>query len=121
MMGCEGDLGIIPRLCNGIFEMFDDVSWQCLFSRRFCSIQQNTNSDIAYKVEASFMEIYNEKVRDLLSVSRKHESLRVREHTVLGPYVEGSVASASFDSMRLIPVQAEQARCDRLPRNRDAS
>ena len=42
----------------------------------------------------SYMEIYNEKVHDLLdpmisaSSSNKH-GLKVREHNVLGPYVDG--------------------------------
>ena len=46
------------------------------------------------KVEVSYMEIYNEKVHDLLdpmisaSSSNKHV-LKVREHNVLGPYVDG--------------------------------
>jgi len=34
------------------------------------------------------MEIYNEKVRDLLVGSNK-TSLKVREHSILGPYVDG--------------------------------
>ena len=33
------------------------------------------------------MEIYNERVRDLLN-PRNKGSLRVREHPLLGPYVE---------------------------------
>ena len=39
------------------------------------------------------MEIYNEKVRDLLGaqpVGKIQHSLRVREHPKEGPYVEGS-------------------------------
>ena len=40
-----------------------------------------------FSVEVSYLEIYNEKVRDLLNPSSGH-SLRVREHPVLGPYVE---------------------------------
>jgi len=40
-----------------------------------------------YKVEVSFMEIYNEKVRDLLVANKT--SLKVREHSILGPYVDG--------------------------------
>lgn len=39
------------------------------------------------------MEIYNEKVRDLLGaqpVGKVQHSLRVREHPKEGPYVEGS-------------------------------
>lgn len=35
------------------------------------------------------MEIYNQKVRDLLSEEGERQSLRVREHPKHGPYVEG--------------------------------
>ena len=37
------------------------------------------------------MEIYNERVRDLVETSedRGREGLRVREHPKYGPYVEG--------------------------------
>lgn len=35
----------------------------------------------------SYIEIYNEKVRDLLNPKNK-SNLRVREHPSLGPYVE---------------------------------
>lgn len=41
------------------------------------------------------MEIYNEKVRDLLGaqpVGKVQHSLRVREHPKEGPYVEGSAS-----------------------------
>ena len=38
-------------------------------------------------VEVSYLEIYNERVRDLLNPKTKG-NLRVREHPVMGPYVE---------------------------------
>ena len=38
------------------------------------------------------MEIYNEKVRDLLNPSDK--CLKVREHAATGPYVDGLVKTA---------------------------
>ena len=38
-------------------------------------------------MEVSYLEIYNERVRDLLNPKLKG-NLRVREHPVLGPYVE---------------------------------
>ena len=38
----------------------------------------------------SYLEIYNEKVRDLLNPSEK-KALKVREHASLGPYVDGLV------------------------------
>ena len=42
------------------------------------------------KVEVSYMEIYNEKVFDLLDLtSTTKAGLKVREHNVLGPYVDG--------------------------------
>lgn len=40
---------------------------------------------------SSFLEIYNERVRDLLKQSdqKKTYNLRVREHPEMGPYVQG--------------------------------
>lgn len=76
-MGSLECQGIIPRLCNALFErisekMIDELdSWQG-------------------KVEVSYMEIYNEKVYDLLNPKMSSRNgLRVREHNVLGPYVDG--------------------------------
>ncbi|OWF53130.1 kinesin-like protein KIF16B isoform X2 [Mizuhopecten yessoensis] len=71
MMGSHDDPGLIPRIC------------QELFSRM-------TDEDTSYKAEVSYLEIYNEKVRDLLkqSSANKLHSLRVREHPKLGPYVQ---------------------------------
>lgn len=44
------------------------------------------------------MEIYNERVHDLLDPETTRRSLRVREHAVLGPYVDGlsQLAVTSF-------------------------
>lgn len=44
------------------------------------------------------MEIYNERVHDLLDPETTRRSLRVREHAVLGPYVDGlsQLAVSSF-------------------------
>lgn len=38
----------------------------------------------------SYLEIYNERVRDLLKPSTSTSGLRVREHPRLGPYVQGT-------------------------------
>ncbi|XP_063055588.1 kinesin-like protein KIF16B isoform X2 [Engraulis encrasicolus] len=74
MMGNPGDLGLIPRICEG------------LFSR----IAGTTRADEAsFRTEVSYLEIYNERVRDLLRrKSTKTYNLRVREHPKDGPYVE---------------------------------
>lgn len=102
MMGSVDQPGLIPRLCSSLFE-------------RTCLHQREGES---FTVEVSYMEIYNEKVRDLLDPKglsllrtvfnlmyfavgvsilqsclpcsrRSRQALRVREHKVLGPYVDG--------------------------------
>lgn len=50
MMGNAEQLGLIPRLCCALFQRI--------------SIEENESH--TFKVEVSYMEIYNEKVRDLL-------------------------------------------------------
>ncbi|XP_010746025.2 kinesin-like protein KIF1B isoform X9 [Larimichthys crocea] len=68
----EGQEGIIPMLCEDLFE----------------KINEDTNKEeLSYSVEVSYMEIYCERVRDLLNPKNKG-NLRVREHPLLGPYVE---------------------------------
>ncbi|KAG1961169.1 kinesin-like protein KIF1B [Pimephales promelas] len=67
----EGQEGIIPLLCEDLFEKIND----------------NNNEEISYSVEVAYMEIYCERVRDLLNPKNKG-NLRVREHPLLGPYVE---------------------------------
>ncbi|OQS03711.1 kinesin [Thraustotheca clavata] len=76
MVGYGFDKGIIPRASRVIFER----------------ITSNTCGDITYKVEASMMEIYNEKVKDLFNPSS--DNLRVRDHPSQGPYADGLTRSA---------------------------
>uniref|UniRef100_A0A158Q8M3 Kinesin-like protein unc-104 n=1 Tax=Elaeophora elaphi TaxID=1147741 RepID=A0A158Q8M3_9BILA len=67
----EAEMGIIPRLCNHLFQ----------------KIHGNSDLNLKYSVEVSYMEIYCERVRDLLNPSNGG-NLRVREHPLLGPYVD---------------------------------
>ncbi|KAI1726974.1 kinesin motor domain-containing protein [Ditylenchus destructor] len=74
MMGKPNDseeMGLIPRLCHDLFK----------------KIEETSNENLKYSVEVSYMEIYCEKVRDLLS-PKNTDNLRVREHPLLGPYVD---------------------------------
>jgi len=71
MMGYNEDKGIIPLACDDMFKR----------------IKENKDENLTYLVEVSYIEIYCERVRDLLNPSNK-ENLRVREHPILGPYVE---------------------------------
>ncbi|XP_061834347.2 kinesin-like protein KIF1A isoform X12 [Nerophis lumbriciformis] len=63
--------GIIPLLCEDLFTKIND----------------HTDNSMSYSVEVSYMEIYCERVRDLLNPKNKG-NLRVREHPLMGPYVE---------------------------------
>ena len=82
MMGYGGgeQRGIIPRMCEDIF----------------ARINTNTVPNWSGKVEVSYMEIYLEKVRDLLSPDQSRKP-RVREHAITGPYVEDLTSHAVSD------------------------
>jgi kinesin family protein 16B len=56
-----------------------------LFNRMAAGKEQGAS----YRTEVSYLEIYNERVKDLLQSSKMNHSLRVREHPRLGPYVQG--------------------------------
>ncbi|XP_057698379.1 kinesin-like protein KIF16B [Corythoichthys intestinalis] len=74
MMGNPGDAGLIPRICEGLFGRVADAA------RR---------DEASFRAEVSYLEIYNERVRDLLRrKSMETYNLRVREHPKDGPYVE---------------------------------
>lgn len=72
MMGTKEEQGIIPRMCDKLFERLE-------------TLNEDPNYD--YTVEVSYLEIYFERVRDLLNPQNK-KPLKVREHRALGPYVE---------------------------------
>eukprot|EP00796_Vickermania_ingenoplastis_P004079 gene4079-2927_t len=66
--------GIVPRLVRDLFRE--------LHKKR---IDDDT---LSFKIELEYLEIYKEKVMDLLSPTSE-DSLRVRQHNEKGPYVEG--------------------------------
>ncbi|KAF1403088.1 Kinesin-like protein KIF14, partial [Spheniscus magellanicus] len=91
MMGFDEDRGIIPRLCEDLFTRI---------------AQMDKQQVILYHLEMSFFEVYNEKIHDLLvfkaESGQKKQPLRVREHPVLGPYVEGLTVLVSHPDFRLL-------------------
>ncbi|CAG5033343.1 unnamed protein product [Parnassius apollo] len=93
--GEEGQEGIIPQICKDLF-------------RR---IRQTTCDDLKYSVEVSYMEIYCERVRDLLNPKNKG-NLRVREHPALGPYVEdlSKLAVTSYEDIYDLIDEGNKAR-----------
>ncbi|XP_014907349.1 kinesin-like protein KIF1C [Poecilia latipinna] len=97
MMGKQepGQEGIIPQLCEDLFQRTG----------------QNSDPDLTYSAEVSYMEIYCERVRDLLNPTSQG-SLRVREHPILGPYVEdlSKLAVTGFTDIRELMDEGNKAR-----------
>ena len=103
MMGVPGDDGIIPRLCHRLFE------------RAACAgagLGSDRGNAAQHTVEVSFLEIYQERVRDLLAVRDDGQSLRVREHAVTGPYVQGlsRLAVTSYEEVALLMAKGNAQR-----------
>ncbi|XP_071466717.1 kinesin-like protein KIF13B isoform X4 [Marmota flaviventris] len=96
MMGTVDQPGLIPRLCSGLFER----------------TQKEENEEQSFKVEVSYMEIYNEKVRDLLDPKGSRQTLKVREHSVLGPYVDGlsKLAVTSYKDIESLMSEGNKSR-----------
>ncbi|CAG9759456.1 unnamed protein product [Ceutorhynchus assimilis] len=96
MMGSQDSKGIIPRLCDTLFDL----------------IAKRQNSELSYKVEVSYMEIYNERVHDLLDPQTNKQSLKVREHNVLGPYVDGlsQLAVTAFQDIDNLMAEGNKSR-----------
>ena len=84
-----------------------------LFARISESTANNNLNDgtVTYSVEVSYMEIYCEQVRDLLN-PRNNKNLRVREHPLLGPYVEdlSKLAVQSFSDINTLMDEGNKAR-----------
>lgn len=58
------------------------------------------------------MEIYNEKVHDLLDPKGTKQNLKVREHNILGPYVDGlsTLAVSSFEEIDNLMTEGNKSR-----------
>ena len=75
MVGYGANRGIVPIACDEIFKR----------------IAENTNPNKSYEVDLAMLEIYNEKIQDLMIETNKRPTsgLQVREHKLYGVYVEG--------------------------------
>ena len=69
--GSDPSRGIVPRSMEEIFHF----------------IQMQSNKNITFMVRASYLQIYNEVISDLLKVERT--SLQIREDRKKGVFVEG--------------------------------
>eukprot|EP00340_Litonotus_pictus_P005567 CAMPEP_0170514046 /NCGR_PEP_ID=MMETSP0209-20121228/600_1 /TAXON_ID=665100 ORGANISM="Litonotus pictus, Strain P1" /NCGR_SAMPLE_ID=MMETSP0209 /ASSEMBLY_ACC=CAM_ASM_000301 /LENGTH=1023 /DNA_ID=CAMNT_0010797955 /DNA_START=73 /DNA_END=3141 /DNA_ORIENTATION=- len=75
MVGYKANKGIVPISCNDIFER----------------INKTKSNNKSYEVSVSMLEIYNEKVQDLLIPINKRPQLglKIRESKTLGIFVDG--------------------------------
>ncbi|KAJ7499435.1 kinesin-like protein [Mycena latifolia] len=89
--------GIIPLTCSELFVRVED--------------KKAADANLNFTVEVSYIEIYNEKVRDLLN-PKNTGNLRVREHPSLGPYVEdlSKLVVNSYDEMMTLMDEGNKAR-----------
>lgn len=96
MMGYGKEHGIIPNICQDMF-------------KRINQMQEDKN--LKCTVEVSYLEIYNERVRDLLNPSTKG-NLKVREHPSTGPYVEdlAKLVVSSFEEIEHLMDEGNKAR-----------
>ncbi|KAL9128129.1 MAG: hypothetical protein Q9217_003130 [Psora testacea] len=97
MMGYGEEAGVIPRICQSMFERINDY--------------QDNDTNLRFAVEVSYLEIYNERVRDLLNPANK-SNLKVREHPSTGPYVEdlAKLAVRSFEEIEHLMDEGNKAR-----------
>lgn len=97
MMGYGKEHGIIPKICQDMFERITDI--------------QTKDPSVRCTVEVSYLEIYNERVKDLLNPGTKG-NLKVREHPSTGPYVEdlAKLVVGSFEEIENLMDEGNKAR-----------
>merc|ERR1719191_1792524 len=86
-MGPQSDPGVVPRLTSQLFD---------------AAAAQGT---VEFRVSASYLEIYNEVLRDLLNPAPRKKPLYIHQHVKLGVYVPhlSEVAVTSHeDCMKLL-------------------
>ncbi|XP_078043544.1 kinesin-like protein 98A isoform X2 [Augochlora pura] len=82
MMGSPEAQGLIPRICKTLF----------------ARMAAGKESGASYRTEVSFLEIHNERVKDLLRLDQSQShSLKVREHPKRGPYVQDLSSHLVYD------------------------
>jgi kinesin family protein 5 len=68
MTGSQSEAGIIPRMIETIFNHIDE-----------------SDEEVEFMIKVQIVEIYNEKIRDLLDISKT--DLKIREDKLRGVYI----------------------------------
>ena len=114
MMGYGADRGIIPLICEALFERITALTTDKLTFTVEVSpflLLLTLRKHLNMRLQVSYTEIYQEKVRDLLNPNNKG-NLKVREHPTLGPYVESlsKLAVQSFADVEALMDEGTKAR-----------
>lgn len=133
MMGSKSNPGVIPRLARQLFETIEEDNIRRAQAEGDIPVEGGASAGAVAtggtgtrkitKVTVTYMEIYNEMVRDLLrpkakdkrpqfknrwdnnAVEDEYQNLRVRQHPLHGPFVDGITkcdADNWTDCVRLI-------------------
>ena len=83
-------IGLIPRICQGLLTTAESID------NGNKATSSSSTTTITFRCSVSYVEIFLEKVKDLLVPPSNHESptLKVREHPTDGPFVEGATVAA---------------------------
>jgi kinesin family protein 5 len=83
--GKDDKKGIIPRSCETLFQ----------------TLKNNENIS-SYTLKCSFIEIYCEKIRDLLDTDKDTDSLKLRNDTNKGIYIQGLIEKFVYSSQDIL-------------------
>ncbi|KAA0195806.1 hypothetical protein HAZT_HAZT000171, partial [Hyalella azteca] len=110
ILGSESgpDAGIIPRFCCDLFSR-PEVKGRTAGSPSLSLPATPAQDDerVQFQVEMSYVEIYNEKLYDLVGEEDEEgavrEALRVREHPTLGPHIVGAAVHpiTSYEQLKM--------------------
>ncbi|KAL7533002.1 hypothetical protein ACHAXR_004984 [Thalassiosira sp. AJA248-18] len=99
MQGCEGSAGILQMAASDVFSHINNIS-------------KDKDAGKEYLVKVSFIEIYNEVVRDLLAMGDGNEvTLKVREDKRIGFFVSShEMVVSSMDDLLNAVFEGEKNR-----------
>lgn len=84
--------GIIPRACDSLFENI-----------------KSRQDVLEYSIKCSFLEIYREHIRDLLSPSSEYKDLKIRVDSIKGVYVQSLIEKQVYSPQEILSIIKEGA------------
>ena len=77
----------------------------------FRRISDNSDDNVNYEVRASYLELYNEKLQDLLD-PKTAKTIKIRESTTKGVYVENAFEEpvSKYEDIELLLNEGNKAR-----------